>query len=108
MVRKKKVTLMLYSFVLKSFALRKCLILKLNSEKYFITRFKVEFDNKLISEVLNIVGLMNKNISKNEIIPIREEQNCNLCSIRDNCLPFAYRNKNSKEKLIELIKRNDL
>ncbi|WP_294468853.1 CRISPR-associated protein Cas4 [uncultured Anaerofustis sp.] len=71
-------------------------------------RFKVEFDNKLRSEVLNIIGLINENISKNEIIPIREEQNCNLCSIRDNCLPFAYRNKNSKEKLIELIKRNDL
>lgn len=71
-------------------------------------RFKVEFDNKLRSQVLNIIGLINESILKNEIIPIREEQNCNLCSIRDNCLPFAYRNKNLKEKLIELIKRNDL
>ena len=71
-------------------------------------KFKVEFDNKLRSQVLNIIGLINESILKNEIIPIREEQNCNLCSIRDNCLPFAYRNKNLKEKLIELIKRNDL
>ena len=71
-------------------------------------RYKVEFDNSLRKEVLNTVEAMKKSILDNKIIPIREGQNCNLCSIRDNCLPFAYKNKKTKENLIELIKRDDL
>jgi len=68
-------------------------------------RIQVEFTYKLREEVTRQVENMHKTLEE-EVLPIKDkDQNCNLCSLSDICMPAIFdKHKKTKETIAALVK----
>ena len=59
-------------------------------------RFDISFDSSFLRELNTILCEMRRFIGLGEIPPIRKNQKCNGCSLKDICMPQIVRRKQSQ------------
>jgi CRISPR-associated exonuclease Cas4 len=69
-------------------------------------RVQVDFTDELRENVRGQVQKMHELLSRQEIPPKAEDQNCSLCSLIDVCMPNIFdKHKSSKEQILSSLRR---